>query len=90
MADDQGTHGFWEWQVSTLMLAYDAVEPLKRDDLAAQQARQEQVEQEVRDLSLKEIPESYHEDEQAELTPEVVVRITRATLQRAATIVGLL
>ena len=29
------THSYYDWQVSTLLLAYDAVEPLGRDDEAA-------------------------------------------------------
>ncbi len=88
--DQETTHGYFEWQVSTLMLAYDAVEPLARDDVAQQQKRQEAVEQEVREVSMAVIPEGYHANETQELAPEVVMRITRATLRRASEVVGLL
>ena len=85
-----GSHSYYDWQVSTLMLAHDAVEPIGRDDLAAQQERQQAVELEVRDLALSVIPKAYQTEEARELPPEVVVRMTRATLRRAAEIVGLL
>ena len=86
----EGSHGYWDWQVSTLMLAHDTVDPIGRDDLAAQQKRQEAVEREVRDVALSVIPPDYQSDEAKELTPEIVIRMTRATLKRAAEIVGLL
>jgi hypothetical protein len=85
--DNAGSHGYWEWQVSTLMLAYDAIEPIGRLDVEAQQQRQKDVEEEVRELSLAQIPPSYHEDETRELTPDVVIKLTRATLRRAVEIV---
>ncbi|MEM1013863.1 MAG: hypothetical protein AAGI46_16785 [Planctomycetota bacterium] len=87
--DAQGSHGYFEWQVSTLMLAYDAIEPISREQIDEQQKRQEQVEQEVRELSMAVIPENYHQDETKELAPQVVMLITRATLRRASEIVGL-
>ena len=88
--DGEPTHGYYDWQVSTLLLAYDAQDPLSRDDLAGQQQRQESVEREVRDLALRIIPPDYQSDATRELTPEIVVAMTRATLRRAAAIVGLL
>ena len=84
------THSYFDWQVSTLMLAYDVVDPVSRDDLAAQQARQQRAEEEVRDLALAAIPEEFQRDETRELTPEVVMQMTRSTLKRASEIVGLL
>lgn len=84
------THSYFDWQVSTLMLAYDVTDPLGREDVAAQQARQEQVEREVRDIALSIIPPEYQRDATRELTPEIVVQMTRATLRRASQIVGLL
>ncbi len=85
-----GSHSYYDWQISTLMLAHDAINPIGRDDLAGQQERQQSVELEVRDLALSVIPAEYQTDEAKELPPEVVVRMTRATLRRAAEIVGLL
>ena len=86
----EGSHGYWDWQVSTLMLAHDTVDPIGRDDLAAQQRRQAAVEREVREVAMSVIPPEYQIDEGRELTPEIVIRMTRATLKRAAEIVGLL
>jgi hypothetical protein len=90
MADSEGTHGYFEWQVNTLMLAYDVVEPLARSDLKAQHERQQKVEHEVRDIALSIIPPDFREQEGRELTPEIVMRMTQATLRRAGQIVGLL
>ena len=88
MAD--ATHSYYDWQISTLMLAYDVVEPIHRDDLAGQQARQEEVEQEVRSIALKVIPQEFQRDESREFPPELVMQMTRATVRRAAEIVGLM
>ena len=90
MADEQGTHSYFDWQVSTLMLAYDVTDPVRRSDLAAQQARQQKVELEVRDLALAVIPQDYQRDPSRELPPEIIMEMTRATLRRAAHIVGLI
>lgn len=84
------THSYFDWQVSTLMLAYDVTDPLARDDVAGQQSRQEEVQKEIHDIALRIIPPDYQQDETRELTPEIVVQMTRATLQRASQIVGLL
>ena len=89
-ADTHGTHSYYDWQISTLMLAYDVVEPLSREDVTAQQRRQQQVEMEVRDLALGVIPEDYQRDATREFPPELVMQMTRATLRRAAQIVALI
>ena len=85
----ESTHSYFDWQISTLMLAYDVVEPIGRDDLAGQQARQEQVEKEVREVAMKVIPPDFQRDASREFPPELVMQMTRATLRRAAEIVGL-
>ena len=91
MADESsGTHGYYEWQVNTLMLAYDVVDPLPRADLKGQHERQQAVEREVRQIALKVIPPDAQADESRELSPQVVMNMTRATLKRAAEVVGLL
>ena len=84
----EGTHGYYDWQVSTLMLAYDVAEPLSRDDLSAQQARQQRCEREVRDIALSVIPPDFERDPSREFPPEVVMAMTRATLRRAVEISG--
>ena len=91
MADEStGTHGYYEWQVNTLMLAYDVVDPLPRADLKGQHERQHAVEREVREIALRVIPPDAQADEARELSPQVVMNMTRATLKRAAEVVGFL
>ena len=84
------THSYYDWQVSTLLLAYDAVEPLARDNVKALAKRQERVEHELHDIAHAILPPDYLENPQREFPPEVVIAMTRATLRRAAAIVGIL
>jgi hypothetical protein len=84
------THSYFDWQVSTLMLAYDATEPLARNDDARLAKRQQLVEEELHRMVHEILPEDYHRNPQREFPPEVVVMLTRATLKRACQIVGLL
>lgn len=83
------THSYYDWQVSTLLLAYDAVEPLSRNDDDALARRQQSVERELYELVQAALPKSYLDNPQTEFPPEMVILLTKATLQRAATIVGL-
>lgn len=78
------THSYLDWQISTLMLAHDVAKPLKRHDTAGLTERQKAVEQEVHDLAMRTIPQSYRENPTDEFPPEIVTLLTRATLQRAA------
>jgi hypothetical protein len=82
------THSYYDWQVSTLMLAYDAVEPLPRDDEPALARRQQAVEEELHRMVLDVLPADYKQNPQRDFPPEIVVLITRATLRRAVRIVG--
>jgi hypothetical protein len=84
------THSYYDWQLSTLLLAYDAVEPLDRDDVAGLTARQQRVEVELHDLAHAVLPAEYLANPTADFPPAVVIEMTRATLRRAATIVGLI
>ena len=87
MADpDAGTHSYYDWQVSTLMLAYDVLEPADRDDAATLAARQQRAEHEVREIAMGVIPESYKQNPEADFPPQLVVAMTRATLRRAGEI----
>ena len=86
----EATHSYYDWQVSTLLLAYDAVEPLGRDDEAGLARRQQAVEEELRRMAHDVLPRDYTQNPQREFPPEVVVLLTRATLRRAAVIAGLL
>ena len=83
---DPGTHSYYDWQVSTLMLAYDVLEPADRDDTDTLNARQQRAEHEVREIAMSVIPESYKQDPEAEFPPELVIGMTRATLRRAGEI----
>jgi hypothetical protein len=83
------THSYYDWQLSTLLLAYDAVEPLDREDIAGLEARQRRVEQELHDLAHAILPPEYLTNPGRDFPPAVVIAMTRATLARAAAIVGL-
>ena len=85
-----GTHSYYDWQVSTLLLAYDVNEPLPREDVAGLQKRQQHCELEVREIAIKVIPPDFQRDPVRELPPDVVIGMTRATLRRAAEIIGVI
>lgn len=85
MAD--ATHSYLDWQISTLMLAYDVVEPLPRHADERLTERQQAVEREVHALAMATIPKAYLDNPQDEFPPEIVVMLTRATLARAMAIV---
>jgi len=87
--DDNPLQGYYEWQVTTLLLAYDLAQPLAQGDDAAAGDRRHAVEDEVRDLSLAQVPEVYKADPDLDWPPEVMMALTRATLFRAAEITGL-
>ena len=90
MSDDaNGTHSYYDWQVSTLMLAHDVRQPLSRDDVEGQQKRQQQVELEVRDVALSVIPPEYEREPGKEFPPRLVMEMTKATLARAAVVAGI-
>ncbi len=80
--------GYFDWQVTTLMLAYDLHDPIDRAQEDEAVRRRQRVEREVRDLSLAQVPREYLEDNDREWTPDVMRAITRATLRRAGEIVN--
>jgi hypothetical protein len=84
------THSYYDWQVSTLLLAYDAVDPISRDDVEALAKRQQDVELELHKMVHATLPPDYLSNPARDFPPEVVIDLTRATLRRAAAIVGLL
>lgn len=84
------THSYYDWQVSTLLLAYDVIEPLARNDVESFGRRQQAVEMELHQMAQAILPREYLENPQVDFTPEVVMAMTRATLRRAAEIVGLI
>ncbi len=84
----EATHSYYDWQVSTLMLAYDVIEPLDRDDTAALAEREHKVRLELRDMVHSVLPQDYLQNPQHEFPPEIVALLTRATLSRAMAIIS--
>jgi hypothetical protein len=82
-------HSYYDWQVSTLMLAYDTMEPIARDDSDGQARREQAVQQELFELANAVLPQQYKDDPEVEFPPEVVMLLTRATIIRAAQIMKL-
>ncbi|WP_428389779.1 hypothetical protein [Mucisphaera sp.] len=80
--------GYFEWQVTTLLLAYDLSDPVARGDAEAAERRRRRVEEEVSALSLGVIPKQYQQDPELNWPPEVMMSITKATLLRTFEISG--
>ena len=80
--DDNPLQGYFDWQVTTLLLAYDLVDPIPGDKPELAQDRRMKTEQEVRDLSLAVIPEQYLSNPELDWPPDVMMAITRATFNR--------
>ncbi len=74
--------GYFDWQVNTLMLAYDLADPLPGGDDDAHRQRRTRVEEEVRRFSLDAIPQRYKDDPQLDWPPEVMMALTRTTFVR--------
>ena len=87
--EDNPLQGYFDWQVTTLMLAHDLSDPLPQGDEDAHHQRRHAVEDEVRTLTLSVLPEQYKHDATLEWTPDLMMTITRATLKQAAKIAGL-
>ncbi|MDB5327714.1 MAG: hypothetical protein JWM57_3283 [Phycisphaerales bacterium] len=83
-----GTHSYFDWQVSTLMLAYDVVDPIPRSEDRRIAERQRDVEKEIHDLAQATIPPAYKANPNLDFPPAVVMLLTRATLKRAVEITG--
>jgi hypothetical protein len=81
------THSYYDWQVSTLMLAMDVVHPLRRDDLKSLEEREKRVQVELRDMVHRTLPKSYLDNPEEEFPPAIVAMLTRATLKMASEIV---
>lgn len=84
-----GVHSYVDWQISTLMLAYDAMDPLDRDDIEGLGRRENTVVTELQQLARAVLPVEYLLNPQQEYPPEVVMLLTRATVARAAIILGM-
>ena len=73
MAD--GTHSYFDWQVSTLMLAYDVIDPIPRQEDRRIAERQRSVDQEIHDLAQATIPDAYKANPELEFPPAVVMLV---------------
>jgi len=87
--DDNPLQGYFDWQVTTLMLAHDLADPLPGGDEDAHHQRRHAVEDEVRVLTLGLLPEQFKHDATLAWPPELMMTITHQTLKRAAEIAGL-
>jgi hypothetical protein len=81
--------GYYDWQVTTLMLAYDLNDPIDAREPGAGERRRFSIEEEVRSLTLALVPDVYQSDPSLDWPPELMMNITRATLKRAADVAGL-
>ncbi len=81
--------GYYDWQVNTLMLAYDLQAPLTGGDEDAHMKRRTGIEHEVRELTLAVVPDVYKNDPSLDWPADVMMDITRATLYRASQVAGI-
>lgn len=80
---------YYEWQVSTLMLAYDLADPITPGDDQRLEARRQAIAEEVGQMVRDLLPPEYLENPEKDFPPELMMQITRATLQRAMEVAGL-
>jgi len=83
---EHGTHSYFDWQVSTLMLAYDVIDPIPRREDKRIAERQQEVQKEIHELANRTIPDAFKANPELEFPPAVVMLLTRATIRRAAEI----
>lgn len=86
---ESALQGYYDWQVTTLMLAYDLNDPIDASDPDAGENRRRSIEEEVRKLTLEVVPDIYKNDPKLDWPPELMMAITRTTLKHAADIAGL-
>ena len=78
--------GYFDWQVTTIMLAHDLHDPIPTGDETAAIERRQQVEQEVSELTLAIVPDIYKNDPDLDWPADLLRKITAHTLSRAAKI----
>lgn len=86
---ESALQGYFDWQVTTLMLAYDLNDPVDGRDEHAGEQRRRSIEEEVRKMTLAVVPDLYLNDPSLDWPPDLMMAITRTTLKRAADIAGL-
>ena len=85
--DARGTHSLYDWQLSTLMLAYDAADPIDRADAEALSAREQGVMQELQQIARRVVPAEFWQDGSRPLTPQLAHDLTKAVIRRAAEVI---
>lgn len=86
---ESALQGYFDWQVTTLMLAYDLNDPVDGREENAGEQRRRSIEEEVRKVTLAVVPDIYLNDPSLDWPPDLMMAITRTTLKRAADIAGL-
>lgn len=89
MADSAEAMGYYDWQVQTLMLAHDLNKPIRTGNEAAAEKRRNEVELELREMVLDLLPADFKDNPGRDFTPDILMRITQATLKRATEIAGM-
>lgn len=85
--EDSPLQGYFDWQVTTLMLSLDLVDPLPADVAERDVAkRRGEIEAEVRAFTLELVPEDLKQDPSRAWPPELLRAITRETIRRAEAI----
>ena len=87
--EESSLQGYYEWQVTTLMLAYDLTDPVTPGDEQRVEQRRDAVAEEVGQLVRDLLPQEYLDHPEKDFPPALMMQITRATLQRAVEIAGL-
>ncbi|MEM1210575.1 MAG: hypothetical protein AAF842_10550 [Planctomycetota bacterium] len=78
--------GYFDWQVTTLMLARDLHEPIKPGDETAAETRRTEMEHYVAQLTRNVVPADLWSSQQS-WPPEVLREITTTTIHHASEIV---
>lgn len=79
---------YYEWQLTTLMLAHDLANPIPPQDQDRVDQRRDDVAQEVGEVVRSVLPQEYLDNPERDFPPELMMQITRATLKRASEIAG--
>lgn len=87
-AEQSPLQSYYDWQVTTIMLARDLHDPIQPGDETAAIARRQEIEDEVRDLTLSIVPQQYKDDPSLDWPAELMREITQLTIRRAAQIVN--
>lgn len=91
MADEHDRNpwqGYFDWQVTTLMLARDLHDPIRAGDETAAEARRQEMEHYTAQLTRNVVPADLWSSGQA-WPPEVMREITATTVHHAAEIIEL-